>query len=147
VKGFIFVLLFVVHGTTCWASLAEGKISFQKKEYATAFNELLPLAEQGETQAQLMLSYMYIEGLGVSINYIEAMNWLQKAAQQQDADAQLAIGLLYLNGLGVETDVKQAIDWMQKAAKQHNAMAEYNLGLIYRQNKEYQDYKKVVYWF
>ena len=40
-----------------------------------AFQELLPLAEQGDAAAQHKLGVMYDNGDGVLVNKAEAVNW------------------------------------------------------------------------
>src|SRR5271166_1968954 len=47
------------------ADLAAGKQALQNGDYATALKEFLPLAEQGDAEAQCNLGFMYATGHGV----------------------------------------------------------------------------------
>ena len=53
-----------------------------------AFQDLLPLAEQGHEGAQIRLALMFRNGWGVSKDVAEAEKWYRKAAEQGDSDAQ-----------------------------------------------------------
>jgi TPR repeat protein len=46
-------------------SLEDGKVAFQRGDYAAAIRHWRPLAEQGEYPAQSDLGYMYEKGYGV----------------------------------------------------------------------------------
>jgi TPR repeat protein len=48
-----------------FADLGAGLQAFCKGDYATALNELLPLAKQGTPEAQFSLGFMYSHGQGV----------------------------------------------------------------------------------
>ena len=50
---------------SAWADLDDGLTSYQRGDYATAFREWLPLAEQGDALAQQYLGNMYATGRGV----------------------------------------------------------------------------------
>jgi TPR repeat protein len=57
------------------ADQAAGQHAFQNGDYATALKEFLPLATQGNPDAQLNLGVMYQQGLGVRKDYKEAVRW------------------------------------------------------------------------
>ncbi len=110
--------------------LRTGQIAFSRGDYATAFKEWLPLAEQGDPVTQSNLGYLYLNGYGVPKSYDEALNWYKKAAKQGSADAQYNIGAMYQDGHGVwQSDVEASI-WYRKAAEQGYAAAQNNLGII-----------------
>tara|TARA_E500000178_G_C16878659_1_gene687901 strand:- start:26 stop:622 length:597 start_codon:yes stop_codon:yes gene_type:complete len=100
-------------------------------DYATAYNEWRPLAEQGDPSSQFNLGWMYVNGYGVIQDYKEAANWYLKSAEQGIAEAQLEIGLMYNEGKGVIQDEITAANWFLKSAEQGNAQAQYNLGWFY----------------
>src|ERR1035438_2231773 len=77
---------------------------------ATALNELLPLAEQGNASAQARLGLMFHEGRGVAQDYKEAARWYRLAAEQGSADAQVNLGVMYGQGQSVAPDYKEAAD-------------------------------------
>ena len=106
--------------STAWADTPEqqfqqGFDAFQKNDYQTAFKLWLPLAEQGNVNAQYNLGVMYENGQGVKQDYFEAVKWYRQAAKQGYAKAQLNLGVMYFNGDGVRQDDEQAKEWFGKA--------------------------------
>jgi TPR repeat protein len=109
----------------------KGLAAAQAGDFATAFQEWRPLAEQGNAGAQNNLGSIYREGLGVPQDYAEAVNWYRLAAEQGYADAQNNLGVMYREGLGVPQDYAEAVNWYRLAAEQGYAGAQYNLGIMY----------------
>ena len=68
-----------------WAGFDEGVAAYNRRDYATAFREFRPLAEQGYADAQSRLGVMYGIGEGVAQNSTEAARWYLKAAEQGQA--------------------------------------------------------------
>ena len=107
--------------STAWADTLEqqfqqGSEATTRGDYQTTFKFLLPLAEQGNAEAQLMLGVMYARGIGVKQDDFEAVKWYRKAAEQGDADAQAILGFLYLLGeRGVQVNKSLAKEWFGKA--------------------------------
>jgi len=66
------------------AGLEEGLSAYNGGDYQTAIKEYIPLAEQGEVDAQVRLGMMYEKGQGVPQNYVMAYMWLNLAASQGD---------------------------------------------------------------
>ncbi len=114
-----------------WADFLDGISAYSRKDYQTAFKEFLPLAKQGDSDAQFYLGGMYKKGLGVTQDYKEAVKWYRKAAEQGDYIALFYLGMMYRNGEGVIQDYKEAVKWYRKAAEQGAASAQYNLGWMY----------------
>jgi TPR repeat protein len=83
------------------ADLARGLRAYETGDYAAARAELLPLAEGGDSEAQLAAGVMYSKGLGVPQDYFEAANWFGKLAKKRDPRGEYSLGLLYRQGLGV----------------------------------------------
>jgi TPR repeat protein len=52
-----------------------------RREYEKAYEILTPLAQGGNTRAQLRLAEMYSSGLGVNRNYNQAYIWYSLAAR------------------------------------------------------------------
>lgn len=91
-------------------------------------------AEQGNADAQYVLSRLYFEGdecVEVKKDESQALRWLKQAAEKNHVDAQLDLGLRYKNGDGIDQDEERAVGWLQQAANQGNATAQLNLGLCY----------------
>ncbi|HHF3795903.1 TPA: tetratricopeptide repeat protein [Haemophilus influenzae] len=111
--------------STAWADTLEqqfqqGSEATTRGDYQTTFKFLLPLAEQGNAQAQLMLGNMYANGLGVKQDDVEAVKWYRKAAEQGDANVQFILGSLYLLGKGVQVNKSLAKEWFGKACDNGN---------------------------
>ena len=54
------------------ADFEAGKEAYKKGDFATALKEIRPLAEKGETRAQLALGIMFVKGQGVAVNLVSA---------------------------------------------------------------------------
>jgi hypothetical protein len=77
----------------------------------------LPLAEQGDAEAQYYVARIYANGMGgVPVDYGRAVSWYQKAARQQYQSALQELGYMYEQGLGVERDALQALNLQRQAA-------------------------------
>jgi TPR repeat protein len=142
----IFILL---PGIPAFADFAKGRSAYESGDYATAFKEFNPLAEQGHGEAQYNLGMMYNDGQGVTQDYETAFKWFKLAAEHNRAvkpgasegavKAQEAVfkymqdlyinramynlGAMYNNGDGVDRDFVRAYMWMKIAASQGNENA------------------------
>ena len=101
-----------------------GLQAVKNGDYRTAFTELLPLAQQGNADAQTELGFMYYNGEGVLQDYKEAGKWFRLSADQGNSDGQYNLGVLYENGAGVPQDQKEAGKWYRLAAEHGNAWHE-----------------------
>jgi TPR repeat protein len=104
-------------------------------EYGKALELLKPLAEQGNSRAELDLGTMYGQGQGVTKDDAQAVVWYRKAADQGNSEAQFNLGWNYGEGQGVTKDDAQAAVWYRKAADQGNATAQNNLGYMYEHGR------------
>ena len=91
----------------------------------------LPLAEEGDVEAQFNLGKIYLYGDGVPRSDAEAARWLRLAADQGHAKAQNMLGILYQEGEGLPQDYAEAAKWYSLAAEHGNAYAQFNLGQMY----------------
>src|SRR5438552_8421728 len=78
------------------ADLQSAKQAFQQKDYATAFKEFTPLADQGNAEAQVYLGRMYLMGQGVLKDQDRAIKLFNASAAQGNADAEFFLGSIYL---------------------------------------------------
>ena len=106
--------------STAWADtpkqqFQQGLTAYKQSDYQTAFKLWLPLAEQGNEDAQFNLGVMYDDGRGVKQDGFEAVKWYRKAAEQGHAKAQFILGGLYLLGEGVQVNKSLAKEWLGKA--------------------------------
>ena len=67
------------------ADFETGLKAYKRGEYAAAHREWLPLADQGDAQAQFNLGLMYANGRGVPQDAAQALTWFRKAAAQGHA--------------------------------------------------------------
>jgi TPR repeat protein len=134
-------------GTPAFAEFSRGWWAYNNGDYANAFKEWEPLAEQGDAVSQFYLGRMYADGQGVTQDYKAAVKWYRLAADRH-APAQLHLGLMYDNGLGVIQDYKAAVKWYRLAAEQGNTHAQVNLGLMYyKEQGVNQDNIKAHMWW
>ena len=69
----LFVALPAGFAVLAHAGFDDGKAAYDRGDYAKAYKEFKPLAEQGDIVAQFYLGVMYDFGRGVSQDYIQAM--------------------------------------------------------------------------
>lgn len=91
-------------------------VAYDRANYATALNVWLPLAEQGNAQAQTFVGEIFEKGQGIAPDYTSAVQWYRKASEQNYARAQINLGHLYEKGLGVGKDSLAALNLYRKAA-------------------------------
>jgi len=121
-------------GLAAGADLASGKRAYDAKDFATAFKEFTPLAEQGNADAQFFLGKMYLAGQGVLKDTDRALKWLTASATQGNADAQFFLGSYYLLP---HIDIAQGLEWLRLSAEQGNQDAQLLLGKSYMEgNRE-----------
>ena len=96
----------------------KGFKAYRSGDYLTAKEELTPLAEQGDDQAQLHLGLMYRDGYGVMQDIREAEKWLRRSAEQENVTARIALGSIYSDPQSpLQNDVK-ALMWLNFAVSQ-----------------------------
>lgn len=95
------------------------------------FARTLAAAEAGDSEAQVTLGNMYLNGTHTPTNYQEALNWYEKAADQGSANAMFNIGVMHDKGFQVDQSFDEAFKWYQKAAALDFPEALYNLGIMY----------------
>jgi TPR repeat protein len=141
-------ILLVLLSNTAWAqSSSEGVSASNESDYVTVFEVSLPLAEQGNVNAQFSVGYLYKNGKGVTQDYSEAVRWFRAAAEQGHTEAQVNLGTMYVRGDGVKQNDSEGVRWFQAAAEQGHTVAEYKLGLAYSLGRGVvQDHSKSFRW-
>jgi hypothetical protein len=127
------------------ADFDAGMRAYQSKEYTTAFNEWLPLAQQGIPEAQYNLGLMYAAGQGVPKDLAQAASWYRKAAEQRFENAEYNLGLLYFTGQGVPQDFQAAEKWLRNAAETGDTNAAVSLGDL--ESDETHNYAEAKEWY
>ena len=144
-------MLVSVLAAPAWADFRNGVAAYRGGDYATAFREWKPLAEQGNAKAQYLFGILYSDGQGIPANSYEAAKWYRRAAEQGLEQAQLALGEAYQNGTGVQRNYPEALKWFRKAAAQNNkisGLAQLAIGsMIYQGLGTTQDYAEAAKWY
>ncbi len=111
-------------GRLAFAGFAEGLAAFDGGDLRAAYEEWLPLAEDGDLTAQVALAGL-LEGGGPGLerDIVAAAGWYRRAALGGDAVAQMNIGEFYARGLGVVRDPVLALAWFNLAAEQGRSWA------------------------
>lgn len=87
-------------------------------------NEILALAENGDSQAQYIVGIMYEDGVELPQNYNKAVIWYRKSAELGNADAQCTLGFKLLEGIATSHDQQEeAQKWLLAAAQQGHGAA------------------------
>lgn len=74
---------------------------------------------------------MFIDGQGVSQDYVQAMILCQRTAKQGYSPGQYCVGYLYRRGLGTQADPKEAAKWYEQASKGGQRQAMTDLAEMY----------------
>ena len=120
-----------ISAPTCTADLANGIEAYCAKRFAEAFRILEPLAEKGDSDAQLIMGLRFFHGMDGRRDLRRARKWYAKAADQGDAEAQVELGLMLAQGQGGKVDLADAVAWFRKAAEAGYSPGQYNLGYAY----------------
>lgn len=91
-------------------------VAYDRANLASALRIWLPLAQQGDPEAQINVGEIYEKGLGAQADPRLAAEWYRKAAEAGHSRAQINLGYLYEKGLGVEKDLTTALNWYRKAS-------------------------------
>ena len=94
---------------------------------------LLELAKENDSKAQLQIGRMYANGDGVPKNPAEAVKWISLAANSDNADAIALLGNFYAEGFGLTKDQKKAVELYKKSIDRgsNRGMVLYGNTLIY----------------
>lgn len=125
-KSFALIVVVQIFPIACIADTNNGVDAYKRGDYVKAARELQAASKQGDTDAQVLLGYMYDQGLGVSEDHAEAAHWYLRAAEKGDPIAQLNIGIMYGEGDGVDRDLMQAYHWFDRAASTFQSGAEHD---------------------
>ena len=110
------------------ADLQSGQRAYEQKDYDSAMKELMPLAQAGKVEAQILLGKMYMLGQGVPKDTDQALKWFRAAADQGNGQAQFFLGALYLLPA---KDVSEGLSWLRLSAEQGTPDAQLLLGMAY----------------
>jgi len=92
--------------------LDAGIQAYDQQHYKAAYEQLLPLAEQGDAQAQYYVGSMLVDGLGVSADPVKGVNLLEQAVSNKSYKAAKTLGKMYLSGFGVAMDADKGAKYI-----------------------------------
>lgn len=120
------------------ASFAE-KTSCTKGFVCTSIEECLPLAQQGNAEAQYILGLYYSVGKGVKQDKQKSENWYILAAQNGDEEAQSTLAMQ----CNIDDCTPEKLKWLRKEAKYGFTVAQEALAFLYMEGKHVeQNYRK-----
>ncbi len=103
--------------------LVKGLAAFEDEDWETAYEELSPLAEKGDPDAQCRLANLYFEGEVVPKDAARGRELLESAVQQRNHEAQRIMGQRLLAGSGFPQDVTQGESLLHLSIAQGNEKA------------------------
>jgi TPR repeat protein len=127
----------------------DGIAAAQRGQYGVATKILLPLAEEGDSAAQLALGQIYYSRVSQgksdrpSDDIREAEKWFRLAAEKGIALAQFGLGVIYNNRWATnqtetaqaEEEYTEAVSWHRLAAEQELAPAQMALANLLMMDK------------
>ena len=136
-KLLIAVLLIFSFGAES-GQLDDAVEAMRSGDFAVAYCIMRPLAENGDSDAQYNIGWMYLNGYGLRVNDVLALDWWQEAASQGHADARFSIAMLYSMGEGkVKRDPEKAIDYYLLAMESgHDDAATMLQSMMLRNDRE-----------
>ena len=129
------ILLFSLTFMVVHADLNDGLAAAQAGDYTTAHNEWLPLAEQGDVNAQFYLGLLHSRQLIDWASQEQAVKWYLLAANNDHVNAQFNLGIKYNKGVGVKQSATEAFAWYFKAANNGHPEAQFNVANMYRDGR------------
>lgn len=121
VLALLILLLFLISGC---GDNDDPKVLFEQGKYEKAYDLWMPLANDGDAEAQNYIGIHHYLGLGKNRDYRLAKQWFEKAATNGFADAQYNLGVMYENGQYVKQDYVIAYMWFYLANHNGNHNAE-----------------------
>jgi TPR repeat protein len=107
------------------ADFEDGKAAYERGDYARAYQEFLPLAAQGHTEAQAALCHSPPWGREPDVN------WCRFVAEQGYAEAQYTLGMAFYIGWGAPRNSEEAAKWLLPLAQKGHGAAQFALGEMY----------------
>lgn len=104
------------------------------EDYATALENLEPLADMGIARAQESLGVLYLKGRGVPQDTQKAFELLRLAANQGRARSMFELGRLYQRGGDVPKNIDKAKFWYNQAIEAKYPRAYFGMGEIYEKS-------------
>ncbi len=95
-----------------WADWDSWRAASERGDYVTAYQEVLKMADQGDTEAQYMVGYYLTYGLGVVRDPVKGREWIQEAANNGNASAMNSMAYAWAIN---DERLDEALDLIQNA--------------------------------
>ncbi len=142
------VLAFALIGSLLVASdFSEAVNKLDVGSEKEAVELLSKLAQNGDVDSQTLLGEIYLDGIGVEVDFKKAFFWLSKASKS-DVEAKYLLGFMYENGLYVKKDNPKALSFYEESAKNGGLLAQFNVAMMYKEGKGgiKKDMNKAMMW-
>ena len=127
VAAFIFLL-----SVPCIAgNIEDAQKALSENDGETALSILLPLAENGDGDAQMTLGAMYEIGRFLPKDHNLSLQWYLRAAEQGKPEAQHLVCLKYYFGEHIIQDHSAALQWCLLAAEQGHLSSQMQLAVMF----------------
>ena len=113
-SSFLFLLNFY---NFALADFESGLKAYNEGKFKQAIEHWLPIAEEGNSNAQYNLGLMYHNGQGVKQDFDEAAKWFLYSAEQGNIRSMQLLSTMHVLGRGVEKDFIQSYIWATIASK------------------------------
>ena len=131
----LFLLTFFLLTSTSCSQYENPKTFFDKGNYKKSYALWLPLANDGDLNAQNFIGIQHYLGLGMERNLGLAKEWFEKASLGGSTDAQYNLGIMYENGEYLEQDLISASMWFYVAYKNGNVNAKKRIQRLLNDDK------------
>ncbi len=105
------------------------------REYKEAFSYLITAAQSGISDAEFIVSSMYMKGEGIPADQALGLKWCKLAAEHGNFEAQFKMAQMYDNGDVFGGSLEQAVIWYSSASQNGSAQATYNLAMMYEDGR------------
>jgi TonB family protein len=129
--GVLACLVLLMTTSLALAGKKTGLKAYENENYEKAFDHLMPVAEEGDAQAQFLLGEMYRSGNGASTNFGKAADWYRKAADQGHVEAQFELARMRSRGQAHSSSDEETVRLYRAAALQGHVQAQHTLGNLY----------------
>lgn len=114
------------------ATMEDARAALGKRDYAAAMAILVPLANQGNAEAQYQLGVIYGRGNAAAPeDDVAAAKYYRMAAEQGHEGARARTALMYAYACGVERNDAEAAKWFKLSADNGAEGSMFHLGRMY----------------
>ena len=106
------ILIMISPLALCAGLLDAGMQAYDRQDYKLAYEQLLPLAEEGDAQAQYFVGSMLVDGMGVPVDPVKGVYWLEQAISKKYYKAAITLGKMYMSGYGVTMDTDKGAKYI-----------------------------------